>query len=80
VTGTTDSIDFPTKDAFQGAEQGSVNPRTSPNAFVTKFNASGKLVYSTYLGGSGVCRADNCELLLGDYGMGIAIDNAGNAM
>jgi hypothetical protein len=41
------------------------------NAFVTKLNAAGSaLVYSTYLGGSG---------LSGDYGFGIAVDAAGNA-
>ena len=39
------------------------------DAFVTRLNAAGTaLVYSTYLGGSGV-----------DQGMGIAVDQAGNA-
>jgi len=41
------------------------------NAFVTKLNPTGSvLVYSTYLGGSGV---------YGDLGTGIAVDNSGNA-
>jgi Bacterial Ig-like domain (group 3)/Beta-propeller repeat len=39
------------------------------DAFVTKINPEGSaLVYSTYLGGNG-----------GDYGIGIAVDSAGNA-
>jgi photosystem II stability/assembly factor-like uncharacterized protein len=39
-------------------------------AFVTKLNASGSgLIYSTYLGGSG-----------DDFGQGIAVDSAGNAI
>ncbi len=48
VTGHTDSIDFPTKDAIQGGYGG------EGDAFISKINASGTaLVYSTYLGGSG---------------------------
>ncbi|MBP8273159.1 MAG: SBBP repeat-containing protein [Acidobacteria bacterium] len=38
------------------------------DAFVSKFNASGALVYSTFLGGSG-----------SDYAVGIAVDSSGNA-
>ncbi|PYV36234.1 MAG: cell surface protein, partial [Acidobacteria bacterium] len=39
------------------------------DAFVTKLNATGSaLVYSTYLGGS-----------TDDFGIGIAVDSAGNA-
>ena len=39
------------------------------DAFVTKLDASGKLVYSTFLGGAG-----------DDYGFSIAVDPAGNAV
>lgn len=65
VTGDTESIDFPiTLGAFQPNFSGGVT-----DAFVTKLNATGTgLIYSTYLGGS------NSEL-----GVGIAVDNRGNA-
>jgi hypothetical protein len=62
VTGLTDSTDFPTKNPLQAANAGSYD------AFVAKFNPSGSLVYSTYLGGS-----------LDDAALGIAADTVGNA-
>jgi hypothetical protein len=62
VTGQTSSSDFPTKNPFQASLSGEYN------AFVTKLNTVGNaLVYSTYLGGSGI-----------DVGYGIAV-SAGNA-
>ncbi len=48
VTGSTTSTDFPTQNPYQGSLQG------EQDAFVSKLNASGSLVYSTYLGGGGV--------------------------
>ncbi len=81
VWGTTYSADFPTTPgAFQPTNHAAVN-QTS-NAFVTKLNAEGSgLVYSTYLGGSGVCDVDgisgDCQ---GDLGIGeIVVDSSGNA-
>lgn len=62
VTGLTDSVDFPIANPFQAVNAGGFD------AFVTKLNPAGVLVYSTYLGGSGFDRAD-----------GIAVDSAGNA-
>ena len=62
MTGETYSTDFPTKNAFQRTFGGEWD------AFVTKLNPSGSLVYSTYLGGSGM-----------DWGRGIAVDSSGNA-
>ncbi|MDQ0417200.1 hypothetical protein J2Z48_001372 [Croceifilum oryzae] len=63
VTGSTTSTDFPTRGAFQPVNAG------GQDAFVTKLNTSGSgLVYSTYLGGSGV-----------DVGSAIVVDGAGNA-
>jgi hypothetical protein len=48
VTGTTNSTDFPTKNALQSSLAG------GSDAFVTKLNPGGSsLAYSTYLGGSG---------------------------
>ncbi|MEE8574923.1 MAG: SBBP repeat-containing protein, partial [Thermodesulfobacteriota bacterium] len=52
VTGTTDSTDFPTSYAMYGSHAGGGG---SSDAFVTKINSDGSdLVYSTYLGGTGV--------------------------
>lgn len=63
VTGHTTSTNFPLKHAFQPFLAG------SQNAFITKLNSKGtKLIYSTYLGGSGT-----------DSGRGIAIDKKGRA-
>jgi hypothetical protein len=73
VTGTTNSTDFPTKNAFQRELKGQ-----SGNAFITKFDTDGdSLVYSTYLGGSGTSiPSDTC---CGDRGTGIAVDAHGYA-
>ena len=65
VTGSTDSIDFPTTGgAFQTAFGGGLG-----DAFVTKLNPFGAgLDYSTYLGGT-----------RSDEGFAIAVDTGGNA-
>jgi hypothetical protein len=75
VAGSTSSSDFPIKSAFQTTLK-AVPP--SYNAFVAKFNPTGELVYSTYLGGSGHsgCTTSTC---LGDEGNGIAVDEDGDA-
>ena len=63
VTGWTQSTNFPTMNPLQPAYGGSTD------AFVAEINPTGSaLVYSTYLGGSGI-----------DYGTSIAVDSAGNA-
>jgi hypothetical protein len=71
VTGSTNATNFPTS---SGAFQTSYGTG-SQKAFVTKFSATGTLVYSTYLGGSG---ADGPTL---GYFSGnvIAVDGSGNA-
>jgi len=62
VTGITDSLNFPTKNALQPVFGGGVS-----DAFVTKINACGsRLVYSTYLGGSGEDAAINIAVDLHD--------------
>jgi hypothetical protein len=49
-TGVTDSVDFPTQAAAQGQFGGGAT-----DGFATKMNSSGTgLIYSTYLGGTGV--------------------------
>jgi len=64
VTGSTDSVGFPTTaGAFDGTHNG------QNDAFVAKLNKTGSsLVYSTLMGGDGR-----------DAGFGIAVDGSGNA-
>jgi hypothetical protein len=66
VTGYTNSSDFPTLSAFQASSGGGTN------AFVAKFDPTGKRLYSTYLGGSG-------KGTFGDEAFGIAVDASGDA-
>ncbi|MEE8574612.1 MAG: SBBP repeat-containing protein, partial [Thermodesulfobacteriota bacterium] len=63
VTGATTSTDFPVVSAIDGVLGGPWD------AFVTKIDATGSLIYSTYLGGD-----YNSEI-----GYGIAVDYSGNA-
>jgi len=64
VTGKTFSAnDFPLENAYQETFGGG-----NTDAFVAKFNPSGGLSYSTYLGGSNY-----------DSGQGIAVDSSGKA-
>jgi Beta-propeller repeat/Abnormal spindle-like microcephaly-assoc'd, ASPM-SPD-2-Hydin/Cep192 domain 4 len=63
ITGLTSSVDFPTANALQSSLGG------TQDAFVTKLNAAGSsLVYSTYLGGSGL-----------EAGRDVAVDAFGDA-
>jgi PKD repeat protein len=64
VTGQTKSSDFPTMNALQSSLTGTTD------AFVTVLDPTGSsLVYSTYLGGTGIT----------DWGLDIAVDSSGNA-
>jgi len=63
VEGRTVSTDFPLASAFQSVRNG------ASDAFVTKLDSNGALVYSTYLGGS----AD-------EYGLTIGVDASGSAV
>jgi hypothetical protein len=66
VTGRTTSTDFPTANALQPGAGGGIS---GSDVFVSKLNAAGNaLVYSTYLGGTGLEEA-----------LAIAVDSAGNA-
>jgi hypothetical protein len=74
ITGATQSTDFPTSPgAFQTSFAGGTDPSVDVgDVFVTKLSTvasgSNSLIYSTYLGGSGV-----------EGGRAIAVDSAGNA-
>lgn len=58
ITGDTNSLDFPVKDAVQSTYGGG-----SEDAFVTKINPDGSaLIYSTYLGGSGEDRGRGIDV------------------
>jgi len=81
LAGSTDSPNFPTNNALypkiRGHAYNSSQTGTfyTPNAFVAELNTNGsRLIYSTYLGGSG-----NSALGTGDTGTGVAVDSAGNA-
>jgi hypothetical protein len=64
LIGQTNEADLPTSSPFQASNGGGTS-----DAFITKFNATGSaLIYSTYLGGSGL-----------DNGKSIAVDTSGNA-
>lgn len=65
VTGFAGSFDFPVKNAFQ--PQCRVAVHFCADAFVTKLNPNGRIVYSTFLGGGG------------DGGTGIAVTPGGQA-
>lgn len=82
VTGMTNSPDFPTLNAVQSQPGGGNcdvdgQPVPCPDAFVTKLNPSGALLYSTYLGGQGAGGLLDQALLEG--GFSIAADAAGTA-
>lgn len=69
VTGFTQSTDFPLLTPFQAAFGGGACAMGNcPDAFLTKLNTSGGMVYSSYLGGNAA-----------DYGQAVKVDGAGNA-
>ena len=76
VAGTTISKDFPvTAGAPQSTNKAAAINGT--NLFVSKLDPTGHtLLYSTYLGGSGVATRDFAGA---DYGTGVAVDSDGNA-
>jgi Beta-propeller repeat len=61
VTGGTESSDFPVSSQAAQTQYGGAG-----DAFVAKIGPDGKIIYTTYLGGSGL-----------DEGRGIAVDSAG---
>jgi hypothetical protein len=70
VTGATTSRDFPTRNAFQPAlNTTNCAGGFCDDAFLTKLNAQGGVVYSTYLGGSDT-----------DAAQAVAVDAHGNVI
>ncbi len=73
ITGAAHSTNFPvTNGAYQAVNRAAAN--NAENAFVAKLDANGGLVYSTYLGGSGLTGTTT-----GDIAAGIALDGTGSA-
>jgi hypothetical protein len=69
VTGATDSLNFPTTNAFRNSNQG------GQDAFVAKLDSAGTvLIYSTYLGGS------SGATTLPEIGFGVAVNGNGEAI
>jgi hypothetical protein len=69
ITGLTNSTDFPTRNASQPTFGGADGAGEGENVFVAKISPDGStLVYSTYLGGSGI-----------DVPYSIALDSKGDA-
>ena len=62
ITGSTSSSNFPTKNAFQPVYN------DGGDGFVVKFDATGTLLFGTFLGGTSY-----------DSGQGIAVDSQGNS-
>ncbi len=69
IAGGTTSRHFPTVHAFQPRYRGfGSDERIQADAFIAKLSPTGKLLYSTYLGGTA-----------GDEATGVAVDRTGNA-
>ncbi|MBI2987758.1 MAG: SBBP repeat-containing protein [Deltaproteobacteria bacterium] len=68
MTGLTSSTNFPTVNPYQDNFAGGSTPDAFGDAFVTKLDPTGSVVYSTYLGGR-----DN------EDASGIAVDASGNS-
>ena len=66
ITGYTFSGNFRIKNAYQDSKNGDTN------AFITKFNSNGSLVFSTYLGGQSSGWPSYYQ------GTGVAVDNTGD--
>jgi uncharacterized repeat protein (TIGR01451 family) len=75
VVGSTLSSDFPVVNAYQPEKR---NPSSWPTAFITKFDPTGSVVYSTYLGGS-ISSSPYPSGTIADWATGVAVDDFGNA-
>src|SRR4029077_20817483 len=81
VAGYTESLNFPTKAGYQG----SFDPGSDPDetklfgctSYVTKFDPSGQMLASTYLGGNGYFSGDT-RYEVDNKANAIAVDKAGN--
>ena len=78
LTGVASSTDFPTTaGAYQTTNKAAAN--LGINIFVTKLDPTlSTLMYSTYIGGSGIPSSNISNRGGGDFGTGLAIDAAGN--
>ena len=78
VTGSTFSLDFPTTMGAFNTSNSSIMANL-PTAFVSKLSADGtRLIYSTYLGGTGSTFGNGSDA--GDFGSGIAVASDGSVV
>jgi hypothetical protein len=81
IAGTAISSDFPvTQGAFQTKNNGAATQ--TYNAFVAKLNPAGSaLIYSTFLGGSGLpqCGSETALSAAGDSAYALSVDGSGDA-
>ncbi len=76
VTGYTHSSNFPTTtNAFDPTFNGGAEAYQEVDAFVVKLDTTGTLVYSTYLGGSGVSVPGQGRMGGSDIGVDLAFDD-----
>jgi hypothetical protein len=77
VVGTTEAADFPTTaNAFQKSLKG------FSDAFVTRFDAAGKMTFSTYLGGTRYTDPNSpfFDLAASDEARAVGVDSAGSVV
>lgn len=83
LTGGTISQNFPVLNAYQSTlhtyEDPSHNILPSRDIFISKFNPTGALAYSTYLGGDFSYTEFQWRMVNSEHGNGIAVDSQGNA-
>lgn len=78
VTGETNSTDFPiTSGSLQSSDPNNANSSGGKSAFITKYNSSGAIVFSTYLGGS--TDSQNPTTTPTTAGNAITVNSSGNA-
>jgi hypothetical protein len=69
TTGGTNSTDFPVTVGADQAQLGSPSPKLDYDAYLMRFDSTGRRIWGTYFGGSGY-----------DWGYGVGVDCRGNVI